>query len=71
LKEIPGLVSSLLVIAGQVSYLMQISDPVYLAMWEEGFFASVEPVSASLAEILDPFSQPVSWATILMSPMVM
>jgi hypothetical protein len=60
LQEIAGLVSSLLEIAVQISYLTEISDPVYLAGMGATFFDSVAPVSASLAEILDPVSQPVS-----------
>jgi hypothetical protein len=71
LQGIAGLLSFLLEIAGQVSSVAYISDPVYLAMVEEAFFDSVAPVSASLAEILDRFSLSLSWATISMSPLVM
>jgi hypothetical protein len=60
LQEIAGLVSSLLEIAVQVSYLTEISDPVYLAVMGVAFLISVAPVSASLAEIVDPVSLPVS-----------
>jgi hypothetical protein len=52
--------SFVLEIALQISYLTEISDPVYLSGMGTAFFDPVAPVSASLAEILDPFSLPVS-----------
>jgi hypothetical protein len=71
LQEIAGLVSSLLEIAVQVSYLTEVSDPVYLAVIVVAFLVSVAPVSASLAEIVDPVSLPVSKARNSVSPLVM
>jgi hypothetical protein len=48
-----------------------LSDPVYWAVMGMPFFDSVAPVSASLAEIVDPVSLPVSQAMISVSPLVM